>query len=274
MAKSASHPDPFAHSMTDLMAGVAVTFLLIAVIFMVQVARRDSEEKEEGRRASEQLRQITTTDQLAIAALLGLRDSLVEDPNLQGVVELLYDENKDPFLLTLVLDRGRLRFDAGQCTIRSDTHEALESSFKDIFGRVCEVAESDLIQSITLEGHTDNRPFFPAERACGVEPERKGCGPASIDAVCLALGFANNVRLSAARAQNVFFEMRELLGDRPDIARCLDTKFVVAGRGPVEPIDGRDWHARRTEQEHEKNRRVVIKVRAVARSSVTRGDDP
>ena len=32
--------DPFSHSMTDLMAGVAVTFLLIAAIFMVQASNR------------------------------------------------------------------------------------------------------------------------------------------------------------------------------------------------------------------------------------------
>lgn len=268
MAKRARDHDSFSHSMTDLMAGVAVTFLLIAAIFMVQVARSDAKEKAAGRKASEELRKITGTDKLAIAALLGLRDSLRADSNLQGL-ELIYDEERDPFLLTIVLDRGRLRFDVGDCAIRSDTRAAMADSFGVIFGTVCQTADSGFIQSITLEGHTDNRPFFPADRICGVEPSRRPCSSTPDDPECAALGFANNVRLSAARAQNVFFEMRTLLGAREKIARCLDTKFVVAGRGPVEPASGGDWKSSREGAENERNRRVVIKVRAIARSSVS-----
>jgi flagellar motor protein MotB len=267
MAKRAKDHDSFSHSMTDLMAGVAVMFLLIAAIFMVQVANRDAEEKAKGRKASEALDKITSTDKLAISALLGLRDSLKGNVDLDGL-ELLYNEDRDPFLLTIVLDRSRLRFDVGDCAIRADTREAMESSFGVIFGSVCATADSGFIQSITLEGHTDNRPFFPADRTCGVEPTHRSCNHTPDEPSCSALGFANNVRLSAARAQNVFFEMRKMLGAREDIARCLDTKFVVAGRGPVEPADGGDWKAGREGAENERNRRVVIKVRAIARSTV------
>lgn len=146
----------------------------------------------------------------------------------------------------------------------------MRSSFGTVFGRVCATAASGFLQSITLEGHTDNRPFFPADRRCGVEPARKShCHETSAEPACKALGFANNVRLSAARAQNVFFETRQLLADDPVVLSCLETKFVVAGRGPVEPVDGGDWRLSRSEVKNERNRRVVIKVHAIARSVIT-----
>lgn len=270
MAKRGRDHDGFSHSMTDLMAGVAVTFLLIAAIFMVQVARSDAKQKEEGRKASERLSEIKSTDAKAKDVLLQLRDILKANTDLKGL-ELLYDPDQDPFLLTIVLDRGRLRFAIGDCAILEETRAAMATSFGVIFGSVCEAAETNLIQSITLEGHTDNRPFFPGERICGIERSHRGCTNTPDEPACAAVGFENNVRLSAARAQNVFFEMRGLLGAQEKIARCLDTKFVVAGRGPVAPADGGDWKAVRDEAQNERNRRVVIKVRAIARSSIEVG---
>jgi flagellar motor protein MotB len=260
----------FTHSMADLMAGVAVTFLLLAAIFMVQVARSRAAEAARAQAAVKKLEHITDTDEKAISTLLALRDSLRDDSDLQGAVELQYDKQRDPFLLTIVLDRDRLRFDAGDCAIQEAVRGAMSSSFKALFQGVCRTADSGLIQSITLEGHTDNHPFFPGDRRCGIEPARRhGCDDGSREARCAALGFENNVRLSAARAQNVFFEMRQLLGNEPSIARCLETKFVIAGRGPVEPLDGRSWQDVRSEAHNERNRRVVIKVRATARAAVT-----
>ncbi len=70
-----------------------------------------------------------------------------------------------------------------------------------------------------------------------------------------------NVQLSSARAHHVFFEAREVLRDQPALAQCLDHNFVVAGRGPMEPLDGGSWELARSPKENERNRRVVIKVR-------------
>jgi flagellar motor protein MotB len=266
VARTKSHGDAFSHSMTDLMAGVAVTFLLIAAIFMVQAATRAEAEAKASQAAREELNKRTSTDRRAIAEIVALRDALSASDGLKELVELVYDAERDPFLLTIVFDRGRLRFDAGDCALRDDTRAVLDSSFGEIFDRVCRTAASGFIQSITLEGHTDNRPFFPADRVCGVE-RAHGCGERrALTAECAALGFANNVRLSAARAQNVFFHMRDVLGTKPELTSCLDTKFVVAGRGPVEPSDGGDWRRERPGEEHERNRRVVIKVRATSRT--------
>jgi len=260
----------FTHSMADLMAGVAVTFLLLAAIFMMQVARSTAAKAAEAKAAMAKLEHITETDERAIETLLDLRDALKDDPSLRGAVELQYDKQRDPFLLTIVLNRDRLRFEPGDCAIQESVRAAMSSSFTALFQGVCRTAGSELIQSITLEGHTDNHPFFPSDRRCGVEPARRlGCGEESRDPRCIALGFENNVRLSAARAQNVFFEMRQMLAGDPAIPSCLETRFVIAGRGPVEPLDGKDWHVMRGDAENEKNRRVVIKVRAMARSAAT-----
>jgi flagellar motor protein MotB len=174
---------------------------------------------------------------------------------------VVYDEKRDPFLLTIIFNRGQLRFDEGQCKLRTDTQQAMRDSFDSIFTHVCETARSGYVQSITLEGHTDNGPFFPQQSICGVDAT--GCRPGNAqNDLCKSVGFANNVRLSAARAQNVFFEMRALLAKKPEIAECLDTKFVVAGRGPTDPENGASWEADQNAAQKEANRRVVIKVRA------------
>lgn len=267
MSNQHSGSDPFSHSMTDLMAGVAVTFLLIAAIFIVQAAKRAEAEVKASEDAKKQLEKITSTDERAIAEIKALHAVLTNDPALHELVELVYDEDRDPFLLTIVFDRGRLRFNQGDCEITDASKQVMTSSFGSIFQQVCRTAASGFIEAIMLEGHTDNVPFFPAERVCGVERAHQPClGHRTNSPECAALGFANNVRLSAARAQNVFFQMRELLGGHPEITSCLDAKFVVAGRGPVEPTDGLDWTAPRDESTNEANRRVVIKVRATSRT--------
>ncbi len=262
-----SGQDPFAHSMTDLMAGVAVTFLLIAAIFIVQSATQARKADDQHREAQERLDAIRSTDERAIGEIKHLRELLSSDQTLRGLVDLVYDEDRDPFLLTIVFDRGQLRFAPGDCEITEQSKHVMRSSFGPIFEQVCRSAASGLIETIALEGHTDNHPFFPSERICGVDRGRRACGrERELSAECESIGFANNIRLSAARAQNVFFEMREILAARPDIIQCLDAKFLVSGRGPVEPTSGGHWRSERTDEENERNRRVVIKVRATSRT--------
>src|SRR4051794_6622048 len=109
--------DPFSHSMTDLMAGVAVTFLLIAGIFIVQAANQADAKARAGREAEAKLAKIISTDERAIAEIKALRDVLTGNAALRGLVEMVYDEERDPFLLTIVFDRGQLRFAPGDCEI-------------------------------------------------------------------------------------------------------------------------------------------------------------
>jgi hypothetical protein len=65
---------------------------------------------------------------------------------------MIYNEQRDPFLLTIVFDRGRLRFNTGDCAIKDETKTLMASSFGTIFEQVCESASSGFIEAITLEG--------------------------------------------------------------------------------------------------------------------------
>jgi flagellar motor protein MotB len=118
---------------------------------------------------------------------------------------------------------------------------------------------------MTLEGHTDRRPFKAVRIGCGIDqPALTAACAQEGHPECEAIGFANNVRLSGARAQNVFFSMRKAVANDEHLSACLDRNFVVAGRGPVEPSDGKPWVDSRTDAEDEANRRVLLKIRAQA----------
>lgn len=261
----------FAHSLTDLMSGVAVMFLVIAAIFMVQAtkAKRQAERlAEENKRRAEQNRvdadrfkEIDQRDQLGIKEIETLRSQLSVHPE----IELLYDKAKDPRLLTIVFNRDTLKFRSGECEVESATREAMRGTLRRIFPQICRsVGETGtgLQKSITLEGHTDNLP--PLGVRCPGVPSANACYADGKSDRCKQQGFESNVQLSAARAQYVFFQAREVLD--PEVARCLDSNFIVAGRGPMDPLDGQAWDRGRNPQDNEKNRRVVIKIRVMAAS--------
>lgn len=277
MAIGPEDDEPFARSMTDLMAGVAVTFLLIAAIFIVRAKRETTSAQDNARLNEEQARELEALkgeNRHVIEDLAKLADEL--DPRLADVGAL--DESRiepnDPFVLTLVLKRRSVRFGAGACALEPAADEALAALARSVLPRVCKAVDDGIVQTIALEGHTDNRGFFPGEATCGVEPST-GCAPESRDLTCIARGFENNVQLSAARAQQVFFHLdRYLASDRVDsdtrtanarLTHCLEDHFSVAGRGPVEPIGALSWHDPQGDAARDTNRRVVIKLRALAR---------
>jgi outer membrane protein OmpA-like peptidoglycan-associated protein len=274
--------DPFAHSMTDLMAGVAVTFLLIAAIFIVRASRDTRTAQEAAHLNEEQARELQALkgeNRQVIEALAALAREL--DPTLTGspALEDSHIDPNDPFALTLVLKRNKVTFAAGACGLEPAADEALSDLVLGVLPRVCKAIDDQVVQQITLEGHTDNRGYFPGERMCGVEAVG-GCNPDSVEPICVARGFENNVRLSGARAQQVFFRLRALIAiaaarpgsaiDTSALTRCLEDHFSIAGRGPVEPLaelPTRDkWRELQDETTRETNRRVVIKLRAMART--------
>jgi flagellar motor protein MotB len=266
------HEPEFAHSLTDLMSGVAVMFLVIAAIFMVQASqakKRAQRLAEENRRAAEQnkidaqkYKEIDQRDQQGIEEIDALRTRLAANRD----IELVYDKRKDPRLLTIVFSRDNLSFASGACDVDTATREAMRGTLKRIFPEICRTVGSlgtGLQKSITLEGHTDNAA--PLGVSCAGVPSASACFGRKQD-VCKKQGFESNVQLSAARAQYVFFQARDALKDDPVIASCLDRNFMVAGRGPMDPLDGGAWDAVRSASDNEKNRRVVIKVRVMAAS--------
>jgi flagellar motor protein MotB len=250
-----SRDDGLSHSMTDLMSGVAVTFLLIASIFMVQAFAARIREAEAERKAQDQLALIQTEDQDARGFLDRLREYFAQDEAMQSIVEASYDAHLDPYLLTLTLNRERFHFGSTECELSEDANQAVRDGLRKAVKSVC--ASSDAgsrLLSINLEGHTDEKPFFPRQPRCGAVPTH--CSDVG-DPQCAAIGFENNVRLSGARAQRLFFALRNTVGDDAGLAQCLDRWFVVSGRGPVEAT-GLD------EETRQRDRRVVLRIRVRA----------
>src|SRR5467141_3214987 len=93
-------PD-FAHSLTDLMASVAVTFLLIAAIFIVKSAEASRKELEANRKAMlplDKVKQAQADSRIALERLLGI---LQRDESISAVAHVIHDD-ADPFLLTII----------------------------------------------------------------------------------------------------------------------------------------------------------------------------
>ena len=263
--KAVRHEGDFAHSLTDLMSGVAVMFLVIAAIFMVQASQAKRNALEQKRRAEElakrnavdasKYKQIDQRDQQGIQEIEQLQGDLANNKT----IELIYDKQKDPRLLTIVFNRETLHFAPGRCEVAGETRDALRQTLRAIFPMICTAAGKGLEKRITLEGHTDNQPPLGVE-CRGVEAA-SSCYRSGTDEKCKKEGFESNVQLSAARAQYVFFQAREVNQQDPIVANCLDRNFIVAGRGPMDPLDGGKWDHDRPPIENDKNRRVVIKVR-------------
>lgn len=243
------HDGGFENSLADLMASVAVMFLLIAAIFMVRSlaqAKRSQDLAQEFEATLLAAKEENKTSQEALQELVA---ELKGDSSM--MVELDYDPAVDPFVVTIIFNEQILHFAPSSDKLDKAGLETIKDSGKKILDRTCRlVTESGRVQQITLEGHTDNQRFG-----------RAVCESRMDSAECERKSFEKNVRLSANRAQTVYFEMMDAISDRPDLKNCLNSRFVVSGRGPVEPLGNTDWEAEQDDEERRRNRRVVIKVR-------------
>jgi flagellar motor protein MotB len=253
--------------LTDLMSGLAVMFLLIAAIFMVQssrAAKRAKDAADAQRRLAEQrkgdadeLDRLRSKDRKSIDRLLDLKGRLEANTRLAERLQLRYDPDADPFLLTISFTDEKLQFPPGACEVGAKQESDLRVTLAELFPELCKVVASDVndgvTQTIAMEGHTDRT--WPLGARCGMSVT-PGCATNSSSQACQREAFENNVRLSARRAQYVFFQAREALRDTA-LASCLDDYFVIAGRGQMSPLD-------RADPRSAKNRRVEIKVRVMA----------
>jgi hypothetical protein len=240
----------FDRSLADLMAGVAVVFLILAVIFIVE-ATRQRENAERLRQAAElekkQLEQKVGGQKDEVArSLTLLHDQLAQlDAQFDGGFITLSDI-ADGGLNSLEIEFENFNFDSGRCATPVGQMDRLRQGSRPLVGRICaavaSIADAGAKPTIILEGHTDNVAFNQQSGECGVLQPSPG------------MAFDNNVRASAARAQSVFFTIRQALGDAGLELNCLDQNFVVAGRGQASPKQRQDPH-------DPSNRRLVIRVR-------------
>ncbi|MGH9887294.1 MAG: hypothetical protein ACREBE_17330, partial [bacterium] len=93
--KAGRHEADFAHSLTDLMSGVAVMFLVIAAIFMVQasratrqaqsLAKENKDRADQSDRDAQRFKEIDLRDQQGIREIEQLRKRLSTDKDVEVV---------------------------------------------------------------------------------------------------------------------------------------------------------------------------------------------
>jgi len=274
MAERTDH----SRSMTDLMAGLAAIFLLLAVIFILDAQRKSvalEAEVEKARSAQvacdEKIGELGRFRSSILTAIDRLRAGIESNPQLLSLVAI--DKGaleRDPFVLPVYFNQSRLAFGSSECSLSAAQSRPLRETTSILVRGICSTIEdmqkaagADRLEvTITLEGHTDQEPYLPAAPGCGVDYTPCARTPEALE--CQQLGFENNVRLSGARAQTVFFEMQRAVAHDAHLSACLERYFVVSGRGPVEPADGGAWRTPRPDVEDRFNRRVLLKIRPQA----------
>jgi outer membrane protein OmpA-like peptidoglycan-associated protein len=228
------HRADFSHSMTDLMASVAVTFLLLAAIFIVKSAEATKRQLAATKKELVPLDRVKLAQEESRKALAKLVETLRSDTAVSSVAQIVPDAS-DPFLLTITYRSEQLTFATDQSVLRDTAKKVVDDSFPTLIKEVC--ANEAKLESVTLEGHTD---------AQGGEDR-----------------FQYNFDLSARRALAVFSEGRESILQSSSLRHCMDSTFIVTGRGPVRPSDATvrwdDWERRRGSRTED--RRVEVKVR-------------
>ncbi|MBZ4401110.1 hypothetical protein OWM54_08215 [Myxococcus sp. MISCRS1] len=229
-------------SLADLMAGVAVVFLLLAVIFILE-AHQQREAAIRDKEAA--IEKVDSQKEGVEKSLSRLRSDLLQlDAKLDGGFIAL--SGLDGGVNALEIEFKNLQFALGKCQTPRTYVGQFDDGAVDLIEQVClavdDMRDAGAEPSIILEGHTDDRPFLGTSSECGVR-----------DGV-VEYSFENNVRASAARAQEVFFTVRNRLPEGSKARTCFDSNFVVSGRGQMAPRPGADGG-------DAENRRLVIRVR-------------
>src|SRR4051812_2806890 len=126
---SGSGSQAFASTLTDLMTSLAVIFILLLVVFLKQAHDQSKKAKEE---VSSQLDALLKQESLALR----------QDP-------------EDPLTLSVKLGEDQLRFPVGSSSLTPKGSEFIGAFFKDFASKVCQPQLREKIDSIVIEGHTD-----------------------------------------------------------------------------------------------------------------------
>jgi flagellar motor protein MotB len=218
------------HALTDLMAGLAVVFLLLAAVFIVKAQQNAKSIIEKAQQNAK---------------------SIIEAPSehakkvVEKVSKAIRDRNgKESVTLspsgTEAIIRFQLNFDPGKCKVDPEEGQALVVIIKDMLREICQ----DKSARLYLEGHTDFVPIESSNSSCGVIPLGSECkgqlqGNVPWTPACCSKVFESNVQLSSARAHDAFVFIRQALEKDTEALQCLDRLIVVAGRGPAEPLGER-----------------------------------
>jgi flagellar motor protein MotB len=233
--------DNYYISLSDLMVGLLFIFLILLTYFalesrvyeqenewlkklkvsaegdrsvLVQAAMQNQHLEQRLHGLEEQL---TNTDQLRADLLRRVRSELIQ----RGVA---VETDEERGVLRLPQD---MLFDAGSATLRARGIEALHQVAEVLQGAVTDPALADRLESIYIEGHTDNLPIRTSQ-------------------------YRDNLSLSAARAMNTYQTLVQFAPELPSLANSQNQPlFGISGYGDLRPIGDNG-----TEEGRERNRRI------------------
>jgi flagellar motor protein MotB len=195
----------FASTLTDLMTSLAVIFILLLVVFLKQSHDQSKKAKEE------------VTNQL---------DTLLKQESLA-----LRQDPEDPLTLTVKLGEDQLRFPLGSSALTDNGSEFIASFFKNFASKICQPGLREKVDSIVIEGHTDQS----GEKS----PE----------------GVRSNIALSQRRSYTVLERALRGVQMDPESYECMLKLASASGRGSRNPVTlGGAYNP-------DLSRRVEIKIR-------------
>src|SRR5438094_4817960 len=195
----------FTTGVTDLMTSVAIIFVLLFVVALqpAPVASVSADPTDSNAR------------ELLMAQFERLGLPIEKDPD-------------DPQLLLLIMPESLLNFDFGRATLRPAAEAYLQKVIPQYASVFC-VPFRSLIESVTIEGHTDD-----------VGEDRR------------------NLRLSQERAFRVMVKAMDILQGRPE-DDCFQQITTASGRGKQDL-----WYSIDQQLSRDKRRRVVFTIRLQA----------
>ncbi len=224
----------FSHSMTDLMASLAIIFLILAVAMIVQ------NKLSENTRASKYDAMVNQNEEIRSLKkdLLGHLKEIFEITKNGSSFStedgcILIDGDSSPYKIKIRLNGENLNCKSRGFFYSSDSAsiqinpliEKTITSISNFYQKLCSAEIVKNIDRIQILGHTDsvmsNRDMANCIKTVGEKNSR--------DLQC------GNINLSSARAQNVFL----LLGRKISIIdfkniSCFTEKTEVSGRGPFD----------------------------------------
>lgn len=224
----------FSHSNTDLMASIAVIFLLLAVAMILA----NSAAVSKAENAQEKLNAERNEFNNEIRALLDLPPG-GKDVSDDGCIRVINDDLKSEIRIRFIDghsangDRCRgLTFGAAEFKLDGQGDSAnILSKLAMISSKACQkksVGKDSPIWRLSIEGHTDNDRYFNDSLSrCDFRNEEL-CG---------------NLYLSAQRAREVYLWIARTMAADQAISedkQCFEKMALISGRGPLDPVQEGD----------------------------------
>lgn len=217
-AEPSEHSSVLTIGVTDLMTSLAVIFILLFSAYVTKVSETEPQTKVKApvQAPDRNVAKSTTEDMKGV-----LRD------HFQRFDLSLDADPADPNVVRIVVPDALLNFEFGKGTLSSVADQFLADAMPTYAGLLCG-AMRDRIDSLVIEGHTDDR---------GSD--------------------IYNLKLSQERSLNVMVKGLEVIKDSaPWAYRCFHEKTSASGRGRQDLVLDQSRVLNR-----DKSRRVVFKIR-------------